>query len=64
MTTHKRNQAGPRIGPLCLDKFRKPTPEGTLMADEIDEIDCVNCLRMLAKDAVLYGRDRRPRRTW
>lgn len=57
---HKRHNLKGR--PVCGgDDSRDVT--GIMVAD-IDRVDCVECLRALAKDAVLYGRDRRPKRGW
>jgi len=57
---HKRNQAGNQ-GPLCK---QVPWTEDVIMADNIDLLTCVFCLRLLAKDAVIYGNQRRPSRKW
>lgn len=34
----------------------------SMVVRQIDDVDCVNCLRMLAKDAGRYGNARQPRR--
>jgi hypothetical protein len=35
---------------------------GPTLVSNIDDVDCVLCLRLLVKDAVLYGRERRAKR--
>lgn len=60
MTTHKRdNQHG--VMPLCW----RGVDKGVVAKVEVfvDNIDCVDCLRMLVKDAVLFGNGRRARRS-
>lgn len=56
--THKRSQL--TKGPLCMPRVRGESVYE--VADNIDDIDCANCLRLLAKDAGRYGNERRPRR--
>jgi hypothetical protein len=60
-TVHKRNHR--TGGPLCLGAGASQTDDVT-MHDNIDVLTCVSCLRMLAKDAVIYGNGRRPSREW
>lgn len=36
----------------------------SIVVRKIDDVDCVKCLRMLAKDAGRYGNGRRPSRKW
>ncbi len=53
--------------PVCWGygtKGREVGPEGLGLTQDIDLVDCVPCLRMLVKDAVLYGVGRKPNRSW
>ena len=54
---HKRNQQTKR--PLCWGGVYRDF--AMKMADNIDKINCVDCLRMLTKDAVIFGNGRRAR---
>lgn len=61
MAVHKRNNATNK--PVCwVPGYLKP--DSIEMASEIDDVDCVLCLRQLVKDAVIYGVDRKPKRKW
>jgi hypothetical protein len=60
---HKRNQAGNQ-GPVCLKVQPQLADTDVIMDDNIDLVTCIYCLRILAKDAVLYGNARRPERKW
>ena len=51
---HMSNQRTPTS--VC-----KKTEEGVIVR-VIDHVDCIECLRKLAKDAGRYGNERRPRR--
>lgn len=53
-TVHMRNNLQPNRG-VC-------EAMGMRFTSKIDEVDCVICLRKLAKDAVIYGRERRAQR--
>lgn len=61
MVTHKRNNATGR--PVCWGRGGQ-LDDSIKMAHEVDDVDCVLCLRALVKDAVLYGVGRKPRGTW
>jgi hypothetical protein len=52
--------------PVCWQTkdMRGLTQEVFVVGSNIDNIDCVLCLRLLAKDAVLYGNRRKPSRKW
>ena len=60
MLIHKMNNLKQK--PVCWGNDFQPI--AVQMAQDIDQVTCVDCLRMLAKDAVLYGRDRKPGRKW
>jgi hypothetical protein len=58
LDVHKRNNL--RNTPVCFQN--DPPMDVLIMTEEIDEVTCVMCLRMLARDAVIYGNARKPRR--
>lgn len=49
--------------PVCWRGVNKED-EVVDVKTNIDDVDCVACLRMLAKDAVIYGVGRNPKRNW
>lgn len=53
ITTHMRNSLKPDQS-VCA----QPDLTDQGLSNNIDNVDCVSCLRMLAKDAVVYGVDR------
>lgn len=53
-TTHMRNNLKPNR-PVC----DQPDMTDQSLSSNIDAVDCVTCLRLLVKDAVIYGVDRR-----
>jgi hypothetical protein len=59
MDKHKQNNITGM--PVCWDERQNIA---IMMVKNIDDVTCVECLRRLAKDAVLYGNQRRPRRKW
>jgi hypothetical protein len=61
MTVHKRNNATGQ--PVCWTRLEKKD-DSIEMAYEIDDVDCVFCLRALVKDAVIYGVVRKPGKKW
>lgn len=65
MAVHKKNQPGNQDA-LC-GKIIQPSlleVETYYLSNNIDEITCVDCLRMLAKDAGKWGNRRRPSQKW
>jgi hypothetical protein len=56
---HKRNNLKGEQ-PLCWHGENRT--ETFMSHPDVMVVDCVDCLRMLAKDAVLFGNQRRARR--
>lgn len=48
--------------PVCWNGQKQA--DGHVTASNIDSIDCVPCLRMLVKDAVVYGVGRKAKGKW
>ena len=57
MIIHKRNTLKGR--PVCWDENLSIA---IMMADNVDKVSCADCLRRLAKDAVIYGNGRRAKK--
>lgn len=56
-TTHMRNSLKPDQA-VCA----QPDLTDQGLSYNIDDVNCVSCLRMLAKDAVIYGRERKAKK--
>lgn len=48
--------------PVCWHGVLKH--DAMMTSPNIDDVNCVECLRALVKDAVRYGRERKPKRQW
>jgi len=62
MDVHKRHNL--TNAPVCFQNEPTRRTDGVIMADDINDVTCFLCLRMLARDAVIYGNQRRPKRKW
>lgn len=55
MVTHKLSNVTGM--PVC---WKRRSTDAFMAAQEIDRVDCVECLRALVIDAAKYGNERRP----
>ena len=61
MDIHMRNSVSAYPIPVCWNNHNRRIT--AMITTDIDKVSCVSCLRMLAKDAVIYGNARRAKRS-